>query len=128
MILRTAASMTSTPLRRMDMPSLSRKGADMMVLPRRALQNYRADAAALDAREAWRMAGHDHATATELVNLGRRFTSPVVVAFAALSADYYERAAMPLEKKSVRQSASVDIWALQEKPVLSPTRSIPEVK
>jgi hypothetical protein len=107
LLLRAAAEATQTDIRSGRMPGMTRKAVQLCSEPGNLLHNFRAYAAGLHLREAWRIAGHDLSTA-KLIDAGRRLTCVQTVSFALAFRDVMGRVVAPWV--NIIQSNSAEPW------------------
>ena len=113
MLVRNAAEATNTKLHRGCLPGMTRKAVGLCAEPGHLLGNFKAYAAALHVREAWRQEDHKTYTQAVLVDAGRRLTSLSFVAFALLFRDVMKKTMAPWALAI--QSACVEPWVLEDK-------------
>ena len=110
LLLKAAAVATGVDPRSGRLPGMTRKAVQLCSEPGHLLHNFRAYAAGMHLREAWRKEGHD-ASASKLIDAGRRLTAVTLVSFTLLFRDLLANAVAPWAL--VVQKSSVEPWVLQ---------------
>jgi len=112
-ILRLAAAQTGAPLRRMNLPNVTRSSLGMRPLAGSVLVNFKNYASSVFAREAWRFDDHHKgATAAEVLDIGRRLTSVALVSFTLVFVDYHDQTEEPWLKQ-IQSTTRGEPWALE---------------
>ena len=113
LLVRAAAEATNIKLRTGRMPGGTRKAVTLCGEPGHLLDNFKAYAAGLHLREAWRREEHTTFTQTVLVDAGRRLTALSFVSFALLFRDIMQKVMAPWTL--LIQSSCIEPWVLQAK-------------
>ena len=113
LLVQNAAQAVDTKLQRGCLPGMTRKAVGLCAEPGHLLTNFKAYAAALHVREAWRKEDHTTYTQSVLIDAGRRLTSLPFVAFVLLFRDIMKKIMSPWSLAI--QSACVEPWVLAVK-------------
>ncbi len=113
LLLRTAAEMADTTIRRGAMPGLTRKGAGLTREPGQLLDNLPAYAVGLRGKVAHKREGRHGPNLGILTEAGRRLTAVDFVAFAAGFRDVLQRVVAPWVADT--QKSSMEPWVLNRK-------------
>lgn len=113
LLLMAAADRAGSRIRNGRMPGMTRKAAQLCSEPGHLLTNFRAYAAGMHLREAWRKEGHESKKAGNLVQSGRRLTSVQLVAFTALFRDIMSKAVAPWVQ--LIQKSAPEPWLVQRR-------------
>ena len=111
-LIKTAAAAAAVHLRSGRLPGMTRKAVQLCSEPGHLLHNFKAYAAGIHLKEAWRKDGHSE-SAAKLVVAGQRLTDLSTVSFTLLFRDILSGTVAPWALAA--QDSSMEPWLVHKR-------------